>query len=133
MKKQIKETVAQMTVAQMRKAASKVGIKNASKYKREELEPVLVEAMVAEVRIRLEAEKQASKKAKAKKAVKVENDIIDILATEIVENLQQFTKEELFNQNRKVLIVVMKMLHCERWYRIYDKATMVKKITEAVA
>ena len=133
MKKQIKDAVAQMTVAQMRKAASKVGIKNASKYKREELEPVLIEALIAEVRIRLEAEKQTGKKVKAKKAVKVEEGIVDILATEIVENLNQFTKEELLEQNRKVLIVVMKMLHCERWYRTYDKATMVKKITEAAA
>ena len=60
MKKEIMNQVAKMTVAEMRKAASQYGIKNAKKYKRVELEQMMVEAMV----------KVAEEKAAAEKAAK---------------------------------------------------------------
>lgn len=125
---EIKNTVAQMTVAEMRKAAGQYGIKNASKHKRVELEQMLVEAMVA-------AEKTKVKKSTDKrvKAAKVENDSIEALAKQMLEGIETISTEELMQTNRKVLIVVMKMLHCSKWYRTYDKATMVEKITSAVA
>ena len=125
---EIKNTAAQMTVAEMRKTAGQYGIKNASKHKRVELEQMLVEAMVA-------AEKAKVKKSTGKrvKAAKVENDSIEALAKEMLEGIETISTEELMQTNRKVLIVVMKLLHCSKWYRTYDKATMVEKITSAVA
>lgn len=125
---EIKKAVANMTVAEMRKAAGQYGIKNASKHKRVELEQILVEAMNA-------AQKVSKKKPTGKrvKADKVENESIETLAMEMLEGIETISTEELMNTNRKVLIVVMKMLHCSKWYRTYDKATMVEKITSAVA
>lgn len=124
---EIKKAVAQMTVAEMRKTAGQYGIKNASKHKRVELEQMLVEAMVAA--------QKATKKSTDKrvKAAKVENDSIEALAKEMLEGIETISADELMHTNRKVLIVVMKMLHCSKWYRTYDKATMVEKITSAVA
>lgn len=125
---EIKNTVAQMTVAEMRKTAGQYGIKNASKHKRIELEQMLVEAMIA-------AEKTKVKKSTGKrvKAAKVENNSIEALAKEMLEGIETISADELMQTNRKVLIVVMKMLHCSKWYRTYDKATMIEKITSAVA
>lgn len=124
---EIKNTVAQMTVAEMRKTAGQYGIKNASKHKRVELEQMLVEAMVA-------AQKTVKKSTgKRVKAAKVENESIEALAKEMLEGIETISADELMHTNRKVLIVVMKMLHCSKWYRTYDKATMVEKITSAVA
>lgn len=125
---EIKKAVANMTVAEMRKAAGQYGIKNASKYKRVELEQMLVEAMVA-------AEKAKAKKSTGKriKADKVENENIEALAKEMLEGIETISAEELMQTNRKVLIVVMKLLHCSKWYRTYDKSTMVEKIKGAVA
>lgn len=125
---EIKNAVANMTVAEMRKAAGQYGIKNASKHKRVELEQMLVEAMVA-------VEKASKKKSTGKrvKADKVENENIEALAKEMLEGIETVSTEQLMNTNRKVLIAVMKLLHCSKWYRTYDKATMVEKITSAVA
>ena len=125
---EIKKAVANMTVAEMRKAAGQYGIKNASKHKRVELEQMLVEAMVA-------AEKAKAKKSTGKrvKADKVENENIEALAKEMLEGIETISTEELMQTNRKVLIVVMKLLHCSKWYRTYDKSTMVEKIKGAVA
>ena len=124
---EIKKTVAQMTVAEMRKAAGQYGIKNASKHKRVELEQMLVEAMVAAHKV---TKKSTGKRVKADK---VENTNIEALAKEMLEGIETISAEELMHTNRKVLIAVMKMLHCSKWYRTYDKATMVEKITKAVA
>ena len=124
MKNTIKNTVANMKVAEMRKAASQYGIKNASKYKREELEQLLIEAMV-------EQEKRNKKSNKRVKAEKVESSDVEALAKEMLEGIEMLSDGELMKVNRKVLIVVMKMLHCSKWYRTYDKATMVKKIKES--
>lgn len=124
---EIKNTVAQMTVAEMRKTAGQYGIKNASKHKRVELEQMLIEAMVA-------AQKTVKKSTgKRIKADKVENENIEALAKQMLEGIETISTEELMQTNRKVLIVVMKMLHCSKWYRTYDKATMVEKIASAVA
>lgn len=124
---EIKNTVAQMTVAEMRKTAGQYGIKNASKHKRVELEQMLIEAMVA-------AQKTVKKSTgKRVKADKVESENIEALAKQMLEGIETISTEELMQTNRKVLIVVMKMLHCSKWYRTYDKATMVEKITSAVA
>lgn len=135
MKKTIIAQVSEMTVAQMRKAATQYGIKNASKYKRVELETMLVEAMVAEAKANTKKEKAASKKStkddnKRYKATKVVEDEIEVQAEEIIANN---IITGLFDINRKVLIVVMKKLGCEKWYRTYDKPTMIDKITGALA
>lgn len=124
---EIKKAVAQMTVAEMRKAAGQYGIKNASKHKRVELEQMLVEAMVAAQKV---TKKSTDKRVKADK---IENDSIEALAKEMLEGIETISADELMHTNRKVLIVVMKMLHCSKWYRTYDKATMVEKIKNAVA
>ena len=124
---EIKKAVAQMTVAEMRKAAGQYGIKNASKHKRVELEQMLVEAMVAAQKV---TKKSTSKRVKADK---VENDNIEALAKEMLEGIETISADELMHANRKVLIVVIKMLQCSKWYRTYDKATMVEKIKGAVA
>lgn len=133
MKKEIMNQVAQMKVAEMRKVAGQYGIKNASKFKRVDLEKMLVDAMVAEAQAKAKAEKKAQSKKSDKryKAVKVSNEQVEALANAIVE--AGMAKEELAQQNRKVLIQVMKKLHCKMWYRTYDKATMVSKIATAMA
>lgn len=133
MKKEIMNQVAQMKVAEMRKVAGQYGIKNASKFKRVDLEKMLVDAMVAEAQAKVKAEKKAQSKKSDKryKATKVSNEQVEALANAIVE--AGMAKEELAQQNRKVLIQVMKKLHCKMWYRTYDKATMVSKIATALA
>lgn len=133
MKKEIMNQVAQMKVAEMRKVAGQYGIKNASKFKRVDLEKMLVDAMVAEAQAKAKAEKKAQNKKSNKryKATKVSNEQVEALANAIVE--AGMAKEELAQQNRKVLIQVMKKLHCKMWYRTYDKATMVSKIATALA
>ena len=124
MTKGIENTVANMTVAEMRKEAGKHNIKNASKYKRVELQQMLIDTLVAE---------QSKTTTKRAKAEKVESDDITTLAEEMLEGIEMLSDDDLMQTNRKVLIQVMKMLHCSKWYRTYDKATMVKKIQEAVA
>lgn len=131
MKKEIMNTVANMKVSEMRKVASQYGIKSASKYKRAELEPMLVEAMYEAAKAKAKAEKANSKKAGKGKAAKVSNDQIEVMADAIIDN--GMCAEELMLQNRKVLIVVMKKLHCNRWYRTYDKPTMVALIGDKMA
>lgn len=133
MKKEIMNQVAQMKVAEMRKVAGQYGIKNASKFKRVDLEKMLVDAMVSEAQAKAKAEKKAQNKKSDKryKAIKVSNEQVEALANAIVE--AGMAKEELAQQNRKVLIQVMKKLHCKMWYRTYDKATMVSKIATALA
>ena len=130
MEKDIMSTVANMKVAEMRKVAATYGISNASKYKRQELEKKLVDAILAVVEGNKKIEKQANVR---KKAIKVENDKVEESAKELMSNIKSMSSEQLFGQNRKVLIVVMKELHCKKWYRTYDKATMVDKILAAVA
>lgn len=138
MKKEIMNQVAKMTVAEMRKAASQYGIKNAKKYKKVELEQMMVDAMVKVAEEKAAAEKAAEKKA-AKKAeksdkrykaaeLKATKEEIEAMAVEVISNLADI---DLFQVNRKVLIVVMKNLKCDRWYRTYDKPTMVNKIMAA--
>lgn len=131
MKKEIMNTVANMKVSEMRKVASQYGIKSASKYKRAELEQMLVEAMYEAAKAKAKAEKANSKKSGKGKAAKVSNGQVEALANAIVEF--GMAKEELTQQNRKVLIQVMKKLHCNRWYRTYDKPTMVALISDKMA
>lgn len=124
---EVKNRVENMVVAEMRKVATQYGIKNASKYKRAELEQMLIEAMVKE------AEAKQKSSTKRIKAEKVEREDIEALAKELLSGIETISSEQLMRTNRKVLITVMKMLHCSKWYRTYDKATMVEKITNAVA
>ena len=126
---EIKNTVATMKVAEMRKVAGRYGIKNASQYKRVELEQMLIDAMVAEAK----AQKQSKATNKRAKADKVENENVEALAKEMLAGIETLSSDDLMKVNRKVLIVVMKMLHCSKWYRTYDKTTMIEKITKAVA
>ena len=144
-----------MSVAEMCKVAGQYGIKNAKQYKRVELVEKLIAQMVAvqESSIRAEAEAEAqakeakqtkkagNKKAnkveksdKRYKADKVENDDVDALVSNILSSTPDEVKAmDLYNVNRKVLIEVMKQLHCKLWYRTYDKPTMITKITVALA
>lgn len=129
MKKTIIAQVSNMTVAQMRKAATQYGIKNASKHKRVELEAMLVNAMLTEAK-KVKAVSKSKKETgveviKRYKATKVVEDEIEVQANEIIANN---ITTGLFGVNRKVLIMVMKKLGCEKWYRTYDKPTMIDKI-----
>ena len=132
MKKEIINTVANMKVSEMRKVAGQYGIKSASKYKRADLELMLVEAMYEVAKEKAKADKASSKKSgKGQKAAKVPSGQVEALANAIVE--AGMAKEELAQQNRKVLIQVMKKLHCNRWYRTYGKPTMVALISDKMA
>lgn len=152
MRNEIVAAVNNMTVAEMRKAAPALGIKNARQYKREQLSEMIIDAMAAQKEQELEAQakaekksnkKSASKKSTAKsaeksndkryKADKVEADDVDALVHEILSATPaQVDAMDLYSVNRKVLIEVMKQLHCELWYRTYDKPTMIAKITVAL-
>ena len=149
-KKMMNEIVAAveaMTVAEMRKAAPALGIKNARQYKREVLSQMVVDAMVANKEQELE-EAKATKKSEKKqtksgqksnkadkryKATKVDADDVDGLVNEILSATpDEVEAMDLYNVNRKVVIEVMKQLHCKLWYRTYDKPTMIAKITVAL-
>lgn len=124
--KTVENKVANMSVCEMRKVAVQYGIKNASKYRRAQLSVMLIEKMV-------EAEQKAKRTVKRCKADKVSSDDVEQLAKQMLDGIETLTDADLFHTNRKVLIQVMKMLHCSKWYRTYDKATMVEKIKGAVA
>lgn len=147
MRNEIVAAVNNMTVAEMRKAAPALGIKNARQYKREQLSEMIVDAMAAQKEQELEAqakvEKKSNKKSTTKsaeksndkryKADKVEADDVDALVHKILSATPaQVNEMDLYSVNRKVLIEVMKQLHCELWYRTYDKPTMIAKITVAL-
>lgn len=132
---EVRAEVEAMKVVEMRKEASKRGIKKPSQYRRPELVEKLVENIVAEKKQAIEVEEKAKKANagnKRYKANKIDNDEVDFLAEQIVNATpDEFDKIDLYHVNRKVLIGVMKRLHCELWYRTYDKPTMVQKITTA--
>lgn len=154
MKKEFEAKVAGMTVAEMRKEAGKYGIKNAKQYKRAELEPMLAEKMFEQWEIRqaeLEVLERSKKEKEAKEAVEAQKaakavksekrykaddlnatkEEIDKMADDIVGG--NWATLDLWQVNRKVLIVVMKKLKCAKWYRTYDKPAMINKITAAFA
>lgn len=140
-----------LKVVEMRKAAQDMGIKNVKKYRRPELTEKLIAAIV-EVRkaaieeayeAELKAQEQKENKKAAKKerkatgkrykATKVEENEVDELVNTILRATPaEIDAMDLYNVNRKVLIKVMKELHCKLWYRTYDKPTMVIKITAAL-
>lgn len=117
-----------LTVVEIRKLAVKYGIKNPSKYRRVVLVPMVVETIA-------KAEQKKANASKRVKADKVENDQVEIIAQQLLSDIETLGVEnnQLIKVNRKVLIRVMKMLHCSKWYRTYDKATMIEKIKNAVA
>lgn len=143
-----------LKVVEMRKAAQDMGIKNVKKYRRPELAEKLIAAIVEvrkdaltkayeEEQNALKAQEQkASKKASKKeqkatgkryKATKVEdNEVEELVNTILRATPAEIDEMDLYNVNRKVLIKVMKALHCKLWYRTYDKPTMVIKITAAL-
>ena len=137
-----------LKVVEMRKAAQDMGIKNVKKYRRPELaekliaaivevrKAAIVEAYEAELKAQEQKEnKKAAKKATGKryKATKVEENEVDELVNAILRATPaEIDAMDLYNVNRKVLIKVMKALHCKLWYRTYDKPTMVIKITAAL-
>lgn len=150
---EIQTKVDKMTVAELRKLASKYGVKNAHSYKRPELVEKVVAALVSEVVAKFEAKAKAKAEAEAKakptkapkapKAPKAEGEKaekrykanklhpeanIEQIAEEIIAN--GFDDSDPYKINRKVLIVVMKKLHCTKWYRTYDKPTMLAMINE---
>ena len=137
----IRAQVEGMKVVEMRKVAVKYGIKNASHFKRVELVEELFDKMVAVKKAEIEAEEQAKKEAakaakkanKRYKAAKVGTEDVAALVEEMLNKTEeQFKLINLFDVNRKVLIELMKQLHCELWYRTYDKPTMVAKINTVV-
>ncbi len=143
-----------LKVVEMRKAAQDMGIKNVKKYRRPELtekliaaivevrKPAIAEAYEAELKAQEQKEnKKAAKAAKKEqkatgkryKATKVEENDVDELVNAILRATPaEIDAMDLYNVNRKVLIKVMKALHCKLWYRTYDKPTMVIKITAAL-
>ena len=137
-----------LKVVEMRKAAQDMGIKNVKKYRRPELaekliaaivevrKAAIVEAYEAELKAQEQKEnKKAAKKATGKryKATKVEENEVGELVNAILRATPaEIDAMDLYNVNRKVLIKVMKALHCKLWYRTYDKPTMVIKITAAL-
>ena len=124
----IESHVSSLTVAEIRKLAVRYGIKNPSKYRRAVLVPMVVEAIA-------KVEHKKANAGKIVKANKVENDQVEIIAQQLLSDIETLGVEsdQLAKVNRKVLIRVMKMLHCSKWYRTYDKATMIEKIKDAVA
>ena len=124
----IETQVNSLTVAEIRKLAVRYGIKNPSKYKRAVLVPMVVEAIA-------KVEQKKANACKRVKANKVENDQVEIIAQQLLSDNETLgvNSDQLAKVNRKVLIRVMKMLHCSKWYRTYDKATMIEKIKDAVA
>ena len=124
----IETQVNSLTVAEIRKLAIRYGIKNPSKCKRAVLVPMVVEAIA-------KVEQKKANACKRVKANKVENDQVEIIAQQLLSDIETLGVEsdQLAKVNRKVLICVMKMLHCSKWYRTYDKATMIEKIKDAVA
>lgn len=148
---EIRTEVEGLKVVEMRKVAVKYGINNPSQYRRPELTEKLFDKMVAAKKAEIEAEEAAKKAAekaakkankaqkkqnngdKRYKATKVENENVEALADELLgKTEEQFRQVNLFDVNRKVLIELMKKLHCTMWYRTYDKPTMVAKINAVV-
>lgn len=136
-KKTIEAKVSNMKVVEMRAIAPTFGIKNASKFKREELSQMLIDKMVEveeakrkTTKVKKSSAKKSTNKANTKrvKAEKVEDDDVKALAEELLDGIEMLGEKELMQVNRKVLIEVMKILHCSKWYRTYDKKTMVEKI-----
>lgn len=144
-----------MKVVEMRKAAQDMGIKNVKKYRRPELSEKLIAAIVEvrkdaltkayEEELKAQEQKENKKAAKATtkkeqkatgkryKATKVEDgDVEELVNTILRATPAEIDAMDLYNVNRKVLIKVMKALHCKLWYRTYDKPTMVIKITAAL-
>lgn len=140
---EIQTKVNKMTVVELRKLAPKYGIKNASSYKRTELVEKVVTALVSEAVAEFEAKAKAEAEAKPAKAPKAEGEKaekrykanklhpeadVEQMAEHIIAN--GFDDSDPYKINRKVLIVVMKKLHCTKWYRTYDKPTMLAMINE---
>lgn len=140
-----------LKVVEMRKAAQDMGIKNVKKYRRPELAEKLIAAIVEvrkaaiteayEAELKAQEQKENKKAAKKEKkatgkrykATKVEENEVDELVNTILRATPaEIDAMDLYNVNRKVLIRVMKELHCKLWYRTYDKPTMVVKITAAL-
>lgn len=162
------KTINDMKVADLRKLAPKMGLKNAKSHKGAELKELLVgiatENLKAEFAPKFaeaenlpetetteepkakkagkksgkskkatKAEAKAEKKDKRYKATKVETEDVDKLVADILKaSPAEVEQMDLWHVNRKVLIEVMKQLHCKLWYRTYDKPTMIAKITGAL-
>lgn len=140
---EIQTKVNKMTVVELRKLAPKYGIKNASSYKRTELVEKVVTALVSEAVAEFEAKAKVEAEVKPAKAPKAEGEKaekrykanklhpeadVEQMAEHIIAN--GFDDSDPYKINRKVLIVVMKKLHCTKWYRTYDKPTMLAMINE---
>ena len=144
-----------LKVVEMRKAAQDMGIKSVKKYRRPELAEKLIAAIVevrkAAITEAYEAELKAQEQKENKKATKVakkekkqetgkrykatkveDNEVEELVNTILRATPAEIDEMDLYNVNRKVLIKVMKALHCKLWYRTYDKPTMVIKITAAL-
>lgn len=128
---EVTERYNKMTVAELRKEAVGFGIKGAKQYKRPELVRKVIDSAVQFHKDRIEAEE--AKQAKRYKAIKLDDkQTIEEIANDIV--TRGFAKEtDPYKVNRKVLILVMKKLHCPRWYRTYDKPTMLAMIFERLS
>lgn len=133
----IANKVNDMTVVEMRQAAKEIGIKNAKKYKRTELSKMIIDAMVAieEAKaIKVKAKKATGAKKSPKGSNKETERDTDALMAYLptYDGNSESLADTLMGYGRTVLIRVMKSYKVKGWYRIYDKPTMISKITSAV-
>lgn len=126
---EVTEQIQKMTVAQLRKEAIVYGIKNPKQYKRAQLVQKVIEGAIQFHKEQIEKQEQSNKRYKA---VKLEsNDQIEAIANDII--AYGFARDtDPYKVNRKVLIVVMKKLKCPKWYRTYDKPTMLAMIKQGL-
>lgn len=155
---EIRTEVEGMKVAEMRKVATTYGIKKPSQYKRVELIEKLVDQMTAVRKSVIEAEEEA-KAAEKKAEKKVKKNYYKPVATEDNKNLAErkaryerlrnaienfdlkvdqvlagnATEEQLAAMERDVLVEAAKVLKVAGWYKLHNKAAMVKAIREVVA
>lgn len=118
------------------KAASKRVMKRAWQLKKEDSNYIWSECLkMAWVEEKAGQLIKAKKAAKSNTKVKASDAAIEIQATQIIILVmnKQIDGADLFGCKREVLIQVMKELHVKKWYRIYDKETMITNILDKAA
>ena len=127
-KTEIKKTVKAMTVAEMRKVASQYNIKNAKKFKRVELEQMIIDAMV-------EANKNSNKKSYKGQYTHKQDRLakIDSFSDKVEQVVKGTMVLAMESFETDVLQEAMRILKIKGWYRIYKRSTMIEMICEATA
>lgn len=127
-KTEIKKTVKAMTVAEMRKVASQYNIKNAKKFKRVDLEQMIIDAMV-------EANKKSNKKSYKGQYTHKQDRLakIDSFSDKVEQVVKGTMGLAMESFETDVLQEAMRILKIKGWYRIYKRSTMIEMICEATA